>query len=100
MTGRPFVFLGVNCDHEQETIKRVSLGDHVTWRNWWNGGASGPFTARYGVNRWPTTLVLDANGVVRYRGVPGPAMEQVVETLVRADTVPRFDSHTARQWSR
>jgi len=83
MEGRPFALLGVNCDAERETLQQVSFGQQINWQNWWNGGSNGPFTARYGVKSWPTTLVLDANGVVRYRGGPGPAMEQTVERLVR-----------------
>jgi hypothetical protein len=83
MEGRPFALLGVNCDTEKETLQQVSFRQELNWQNWWNGGSSGPFTARYGVNSWPTTLVLDANGVVRYRGRPGPEMEQAVEKLVR-----------------
>jgi len=83
MEGRPFVFLGVNCDNEKETLQQVSFRQELNWQNWWNGGSSGPFTSRYGVKSWPTTLVLDANGVVRYRGRPGPEMEQTVEMLVR-----------------
>jgi hypothetical protein len=83
MEGRPFALLGVNCDTEKETLQQVSFRYELNWQNWWNGGSSGPFTARYGVNSFPTTLVLDAKGVVRYRGRPGPEMEQVVEKLVR-----------------
>jgi hypothetical protein len=83
MEGRQFVLLGVNCDNEQETIQRVSLRDHLNWRNWWNGGSQGPYTARYGVHSWPATFVLDANGVIRYRNVRGPELEQAVETLLR-----------------
>jgi hypothetical protein len=85
MEGRPFALLGVNCDNERETLQQVSFTNQITWLNWWNGGAKGPLTAKYGVKSWPTTLVLDANGVVRYRGVPGAAMDQVVEKLVLAE---------------
>jgi hypothetical protein len=83
MEGRPFALLGVNCDTEKETLQQVSFRQELNWQNWWNGGSSGPFTARYGINSWPTTLVLDSKGVVRYRGRPGPEMEQAVEKLVR-----------------
>lgn len=83
MEGRPFVLLGVNCDNDKETLQQVALHDHINWLNWWNGGSTGPFTARYGVERWPTTFVLDAQGVIRYRNLHGDALEQAVETLVR-----------------
>jgi hypothetical protein len=83
MQGRPFVLLGVNCDQEMETLQQVSFREHLTWPNWWNGGSGGPFTARYGVDRFPTTFVLDANGIIRYRNLRGSDLEQAVESLVR-----------------
>jgi hypothetical protein len=84
MEGRPFAMLGVNCDEEKETVQQASFRQNLTWRNWWNGGPQGPLTARYDIKRFPTTLVLDANGVVRFRGSPqDPAMEQSVERLVK-----------------
>jgi thiol-disulfide isomerase/thioredoxin len=82
MEGRPFTFLGINCDEKIETVRQVSLQQQLNWRNFCNGGARGPFTDRYGVHSWPTTLVLDANGVVRFRGHPGQGMDQAVEQLV------------------
>jgi hypothetical protein len=83
MEGRPFVLLGVNCDEEQETVQRVGYREQLNWRNWWNGGSTGPYTALYGVNRWPATFVLDANGIIRYRNKHGAELEQAVETLLR-----------------
>jgi hypothetical protein len=83
MEGRPFVLLGVNGDHEVQTIQQVGLRDHLPWRNWWNGGSHGPLTEIYAVKSWPTTLVLDADGVVRYRGLYGEQLDRAVEALVR-----------------
>jgi hypothetical protein len=89
MEGRPFVLLGVNCDKEPETIQHVGFRDQINWRNWWNGGVKGAFTARYGVDSFPATFVLDANGVIRYRNLQGQALEQAVETLLREAEKPR-----------
>jgi hypothetical protein len=83
MEGRPFALLGVNCDRERETIQQASFTQQITWPNWWNGESASGFTALYGVKSFPTTVVLDAKGVVRYRGMPGPQMDAVVEKLVQ-----------------
>ena len=80
MEGRPFALLGVNCDEERETVQRVSFRDHITWRNWWNGGGS--FTKVYGVHGLPATFVLDADGVIRYRNPPGAELDGAAEVLV------------------
>src|SRR5271170_7345011 len=82
MEGRPFALLGVNCDREPETIQQVGFREQLNWRNWWNGGQEVPFTTRYGVDSFPATFVLDANGVIRYRNLRGQALEKAVETLV------------------
>jgi hypothetical protein len=83
MEGRPFVLLGINCDEDKETLQQVGFRHELNWRNWWNGGSSGPFTALYGVKEWPATFVLDGEGVIRYRNLRGPALEQAVENLLR-----------------
>jgi hypothetical protein len=83
MEGRPFVLLGINCDEDKETLQLVGFRDQLNWRNWWNGGSTGPFTALYGVSQWPATFVLDGEGVIRYRNLRGPALEQAVESLLR-----------------
>ena len=81
MEGRPFALLGVNCDEQRETLQRVSFRDHITWRNWWNGG--GAFTKEYGVRGLPATFVLDASGVIRHRNLSGTELDEAVESLVR-----------------
>jgi hypothetical protein len=83
MEGRPFALLGINCDEEMQTVEQAGFRDHMPWRNWWNGSGSESCTARYGVRSFPTTYVLDANGVVRYRNLRGAELEQAAETLVR-----------------
>jgi hypothetical protein len=90
MEGRPFALLGINCDQELQTVQQASTRYNVTWPNWWNGGVHGSYTERYGVDRFPTALVLDANGMVRFRGSPqDPRMEETVEKLVREAERPR-----------
>jgi hypothetical protein len=89
MEGRPFALLGVNCDNEKQTLQQVSFQEHLNWPNWFNGGPYGPFTARYAVDRYPCTFVLDAQGVIRYRDLQGPQLEQAVEGLLREMEQPR-----------
>jgi AhpC/TSA family len=83
MQGRPFALLGINCDDDKEVVQQVSLRNHLPWRNWWDGDGSVPVSARYGVRSFPATYVLDANGVVRYRNLRSPELEQAAEKLVR-----------------
>jgi hypothetical protein len=83
MQGRPFALLGINCDAEKEVVQQVDLRNYMPWRNWWDGDGGVRITGRYGVRGFPTTYVLDANGVIRYRNLRGAELEQAAEKLVR-----------------
>jgi hypothetical protein len=83
MEGRPFVLLGINCDENTDLLQQGGFRQQLTWRNLWNGGSKGPWTDLYGVDHWPTTIVLDAKGVIRYRDLRGPELEQAIASLLR-----------------
>lgn len=82
MEGKPFALVGINSDpldHLKETIKK----EHMTWRSWSDGSTDGPIATRWNVHAWPTTYVLDANGVIRFKDLRGAQLDQAVETLVK-----------------
>ncbi len=82
MKDKPFALLGINSDPKErllETIKR----EKMTWRSWWDGGNTrGPIATMWNVSGWPTIYVLDAKGVIRYKGVRGKAMDEAVDALL------------------
>jgi peroxiredoxin len=79
----PFVLLGINSDPKakiQDAMKR----EHITWPFFWDGGnTNGPIAQAWGVHSWPTTYVIDANGVIRYKNVRGEKMDEAVDTLLK-----------------
>jgi hypothetical protein len=79
---RPFTFLGVNTDHDPEEVKAVMARKGLTKRSW-RDGQGGPIAGRYRVDGFPTVLVLDRRGVIRYRQVFGQELEDAVEALLR-----------------
>ena len=83
LAGKPFALLGVNSDKDREALKDVMAKEEITWRSWWDGGNTrGPIASQYNVSAWPTIYVLDAKGVIRYKGVRGTAMDKAVDTLL------------------
>jgi peroxiredoxin len=82
MENKPFVLLGINSDpkdHLKETLKK----ENITWPSWWDGGdTSGPIARAWNVSSWPTTYVLDAKGVIRFKNVRGEEMDKAVEQLL------------------
>ena len=83
MEKMPFVLLGVNSDPKTD-IQAAMKREQITWPFFWDGGnTNGPIAKKYGVQSWPTIYVLDAKGVIRYKNVRGPKMDEAVETLLK-----------------
>ena len=84
LADKPFALIGVNSDKDREALKDVLVEQEITWRSFWNGGStSGPISTRWNVSGWPTIYVLDDEGVIRYKGVRGEAMDEAVDTLLK-----------------
>jgi hypothetical protein len=83
LAGEPFALLGINSDRDKGQLKQVMLKEEITWRSWFDGGGtSGPIATQWNVHSWPTIYVLDHEGVIRYKGVRGDAMDQAVDALM------------------
>ena len=70
MEGKPFALLGINSDTDKDELKKVMEQEGITWRSWWNGpkGTGGPLSRQWNVQGWPTLYLIDAKGVIRYKG--------------------------------
>jgi len=83
LEGKPFALIGVNSDTDREQLKKTLVEERLTWRSFWNGGSTGgPISRAWKVSSWPSIWIIDANGVIRYRNVRGPAMDQAVDALL------------------
>jgi hypothetical protein len=84
LQGRPVVLLGVSSDDSREAARRVAARQGHLKRSWWDGGRDGPIGARWNVEFLPTVYVIDAQGVIRYRGQGfDRELEAAVLALVR-----------------
>ena len=83
--GRPFALAGVNGDDDRAKAKDVTVKEHMTWRSFWGGpkGPRGPIPFAWNVTEWPSTYVLDANGVIRFKSLPAKELDEALERLVR-----------------
>ena len=80
---KPFVLLGVNSDESPEVFAKAAERESITWPSFFDGGGTeGPIATKWGVRAWPTIFVLDAEGVIRHRGVRGEAMDRAVDELL------------------
>ena len=79
---KPFALLGINSDGDREVLNQICEENDITWRNAVDGTTSGPWASSWNVRGWPTLYVLDTEGVIRYKGHDGIAMEAMVEELM------------------
>ena len=84
LEGKPFALLGINSDESKKALKKIMAKEKITWRSWWDGGnTDGPIATRWNVSGWPTTYVLDAKGVIRYKNVREKELDKAVDTLLK-----------------
>ncbi|MCY2961515.1 MAG: hypothetical protein NTY35_15235 [Planctomycetota bacterium] len=85
----PFALVGIATDPELPEYLTKARGAGVTWRNAWAGGTMGTWPVSWGVQRYPTVYVLDAQGVVRFVDVRGEALSRAVQTLLDEMRAPK-----------
>jgi peroxiredoxin len=91
MKGRDFVLLGVNSDDSEDTARAVVKRNNLGWRSWYDGGGpmkAGPISQGYGVTAYPTTFIIDKNGVVQkvHVGVTAEVLlDREVDEVMAAD---------------
>lgn len=83
--GMPFVIIGVNNDDDISMIRETVKEKNLTWRSFWNGpsDASSSIAERWCISSWPTTFLIDANGVIRYREIYGERLDRAIESLLK-----------------
>ena len=84
LAAEPFALIGVNSDVDKAALAPVLEKEQITWRSFWNGpkGTQGPISTSWNVKGWPTIYVLDHEGVIRFKGVRGEAMDKAVDSLL------------------
>jgi peroxiredoxin len=82
LKGKPFALVGVSRNKTREGLQRCEEKHGMTWRSFFDG-QEGPISKRYNVKLMPTVYVLDAKGVIRYKGVKGEALDRAVDELLK-----------------
>ena len=66
-----FALIGINSDGDRASLKKIVDEQQITWRNAVDGTTSGPISTFWNVSGWPTVVVIDHKGVIRFRGHGG-----------------------------
>ena len=81
--GEKVVLLGVNSDGELDVVREAKEREGLHYRTWWDESTRGPIAQSWIVWSWPTTYILDADGVVRYTRARGEQLFEAVDALLR-----------------
>jgi thiol-disulfide isomerase/thioredoxin len=84
LAGKPFVLVGVNADDDRAVVQDVVKRRGLNWRSWYDGGnEGGRIMKQWQVEGFPRIFVLDHKGVIRYKDLRGPKLEEAVSKLLR-----------------
>ena len=78
------MLLGVNSDKDIEVARKYVKEKDINWRSFWSGedGTRGPIPVKWNIDTWPSSFVIDAKGVIRYKNLRGDEMDQAVTKLL------------------
>lgn len=82
LNDKPFALVSISADDEAKTVKDFLTKEPMPWTHWHSGPTEGIVKA-WNVRYFPTIYVLDAKGIIRYKGVRGEAMDKAVDTLLK-----------------
>jgi len=85
LAGKKFALIGINSDSDPAIPQRLSEEGVVNWRSFWNGpeGPPGPIATAFKVRGWPTIILVDAKGVVRYMNKRGDELDEAIAELMK-----------------
>ena len=84
LSDKPFALIGVNSDGEIEDARKAVEELKINWRSFWNGenGTFGPIAVKWNIDSWPTTYLIDAKGIIRYKDERGEELDKAIEKLM------------------
>jgi thiol-disulfide isomerase/thioredoxin len=74
-----FEIIGVSLDQDQQTLERLIKANEMAWPQFFDGKLyENKLAMKYGVNKVPTTYLLDREGKIIARDLHGEALETAV----------------------
>ncbi len=82
---KKFALVSVNTDESVATLRESIRKGEITWRCWWDGKPGGPISSRWNFLTWPTTYVLDAQGIIRAKNPRAGSLDQLIGHLLEEE---------------
>ena len=78
----PFTLLGINAFDSKSDFDAGAQEFEVSWPCLLQGSEEAPVSELYQVIGYPTMLLLDGSGRIRFTGLRGEAIDEAVATLL------------------
>lgn len=83
MEGKPFALIGVNSDETPEIALAAVKANELNWRSFQNSReGQADIAMDWKVSSWPTIVIIDDKGIIRYRGHDGHEATKVAAKYV------------------
>jgi peroxiredoxin len=83
-SGEPFDIVGIDTDRDLEALRKFAATNHIDWITLTDGGTDGPVGKIWRVDAWPTSFLVDREGVIRARDLSPEAMGERIADLLAA----------------
>ncbi len=81
VAGKSVKFVGINIDPKRDkakaVVEQIEFGGSTILE-----GRDGPIATAWNINSWPTVILVDAEGIIRYRGPYSRELHQMLMKLV------------------
>ena len=82
LADKPFTIVGVNSAQKPDIYKTVCEPKNLTWPNFADRQSKSRISNDWKVKLWPTTYLIDKNGVIRYKQLRGEMLDIAIEKLL------------------
>ena len=82
LADKPFAIVGINSDKSSTTAKDVCVPKNLSWRSFTNVQDDQKISDNWKVAGWPTTYLIDKDGIIRFKNLRGDALDRAIEVLM------------------
>lgn len=82
MKDKPFVLVSISADDSKAKVKKFLEKTPMPWTHWYVGDR-GEVLTTWEIDGFPTILVVDHKGIIRYKDVREKKMDEAVEDLLK-----------------
>ena len=82
LADKPFAIVGINSDKSPTIAKDVCVPKNISWRSFMNVQGDQKISDKWKVAGWPTTYLIDKDGVIRFKNLRGDKLDRAIEVLM------------------